>query len=199
MARHPADRGRRARRRESAACDSRSRAVRGGAIDMSQATRIGTRLDGRDGGSGRRLLRRLDAARGAQLPDQRPALPAADDPRPGPDQVGRRRDQRASWACSTPSSPRRSSRRRCEVADGQLDDQFVVDVFQTGSGTSSNMNANEVIANRAAEMLGGARGVARPGPPQRPRQPRPVLQRRDPDGDPPRGPAGDRRGARARR
>ena len=42
-----------------------------------------------------------------------------------------------------------------EVADGLRDDQFVVDVFQTGSGTSTNMNANEVIANRAAELLGG--------------------------------------------
>ena len=45
-----------------------------------------------------------------------------------------------------------------EVLDGKLDSQFVVDVFQTGSGTSTNMNANEVIANRAAELLGGKRG-----------------------------------------
>jgi len=45
-----------------------------------------------------------------------------------------------------------------EVAEGKLDDQFVVDIFQTGSGTSTNMNANEVIANRAAEILGGKRG-----------------------------------------
>jgi fumarate hydratase class II len=45
-----------------------------------------------------------------------------------------------------------------EVADGRLDDQFVLDVFQTGSGTSTNMNANEVIANRAIELLGGERG-----------------------------------------
>lgn len=44
-----------------------------------------------------------------------------------------------------------------EVADGRLDDQFPVDVFQTGSGTSSNMNANEVISNRATELLGGDR------------------------------------------
>jgi fumarate hydratase class II len=41
-----------------------------------------------------------------------------------------------------------------EVADGTLDAQFVIDIFQTGSGTSTNMNANEVIANRAAELLG---------------------------------------------
>jgi len=44
-----------------------------------------------------------------------------------------------------------------EVAAGKFDDQFPIDVFQTGSGTSSNMNANEVIANRAIEMLGGDR------------------------------------------
>jgi fumarate hydratase class II len=45
-----------------------------------------------------------------------------------------------------------------EVADGALDAQFVVDIFQTGSGTSTNMNANEVIANRAAELLGKTPG-----------------------------------------
>jgi fumarate hydratase, class II len=45
-----------------------------------------------------------------------------------------------------------------EVADGQLDDHFVLDIFQTGSGTSTNMNANEVIANRASEILGAQRG-----------------------------------------
>ncbi len=44
-----------------------------------------------------------------------------------------------------------------EVAEGRLDDQFPIDVFQTGSGTSSNMNANEVIANRAIELSGGDR------------------------------------------
>jgi fumarate hydratase class II len=45
-----------------------------------------------------------------------------------------------------------------EVAGGKFDNQFVVDVFQTGSGTSTNMNANEVIANLAIEILGGKRG-----------------------------------------
>ncbi|ESS05923.1 MAG: fumarase, class II [uncultured archaeon A07HB70] len=45
-----------------------------------------------------------------------------------------------------------------EVIAGDHDDQFPVDVYQTGSGTSSNMNANEVIANRAAEVAGGAVG-----------------------------------------
>lgn len=45
-----------------------------------------------------------------------------------------------------------------EVRSGDLDEHFVVDIFQTGSGTSTNMNANEVIANRAIELLGGKRG-----------------------------------------
>jgi fumarate hydratase, class II len=45
-----------------------------------------------------------------------------------------------------------------EVVDGKLDDQFPIDVYQTGSGTSTNTNANEVIANRATELLGGERG-----------------------------------------
>ena len=49
-----------------------------------------------------------------------------------------------------------------EVIEGKLDDQFVVDVFQTGSGTSTNMNTNEVIAGRANEILTGRRGGKEP-------------------------------------
>ncbi len=49
-----------------------------------------------------------------------------------------------------------------EVAEGELDDHFVLDVFQTGSGTSTNMNANEVIANRAIQILGGEVGSREP-------------------------------------
>ncbi|MFM7013629.1 MAG: aspartate ammonia-lyase [Actinomycetota bacterium] len=45
-----------------------------------------------------------------------------------------------------------------EVADGQFDSEFVVDAIQGGAGTSTNMNANEVIANRAIELLGGKKG-----------------------------------------
>ncbi len=45
-----------------------------------------------------------------------------------------------------------------EVMEGTLDEHFVLDIYQTGSGTSTNMNANEVIANRATEILGGALG-----------------------------------------
>lgn len=45
-----------------------------------------------------------------------------------------------------------------QVIDGALDDQFVLDIFQTGSGTSTNMNANEVISNVATEKMGAERG-----------------------------------------
>src|SRR3990172_3917934 len=45
-----------------------------------------------------------------------------------------------------------------EVADGKWDEQFPLDIFQTGSGTSTNMNANEVIANRAGQIFGGKLG-----------------------------------------
>ncbi|OLC28394.1 MAG: aspartate ammonia-lyase [Acidobacteria bacterium 13_1_40CM_56_16] len=49
-----------------------------------------------------------------------------------------------------------------ETADGKLDRHFVLDIFQTGSGTSTNMNANEVIRNRAMQMLGGNVGDKKP-------------------------------------
>ena len=49
-----------------------------------------------------------------------------------------------------------------EVIDGKLDDHFPLSVWQTGSGTQSNMNANEVISNRAIEMLGGVMGSKTP-------------------------------------
>jgi fumarate hydratase class II len=49
-----------------------------------------------------------------------------------------------------------------EVIDGKLDEHFPLVVWQTGSGTQTNMNVNEVIANRANELLGGARGAKEP-------------------------------------
>jgi fumarate hydratase class II len=49
-----------------------------------------------------------------------------------------------------------------EVMNGKFDAHFVVDIFQTGSGTSTNMNANEIIANRANELLGGKTGDRKP-------------------------------------
>src|SRR4030067_3506826 len=49
-----------------------------------------------------------------------------------------------------------------EVIRGIWDEQFLVDIFQTGSGTSTNMNAKEIIANRANEILGERKGTYRP-------------------------------------
>jgi len=49
-----------------------------------------------------------------------------------------------------------------EVINGNFNDQFLIDIFQTGSGTSSNMNCNEIIANRASEVLGGNIGEKEP-------------------------------------
>jgi fumarate hydratase class II len=63
-----------------------------------------------------------------------------------------------------------------EVLDGQHDDQFPLVVWQTGSGTQSNMNVNEVIAGRANELAGNP-AAARAGAPQRSRQPLAELQR----------------------
>ncbi|MBE7637785.1 class II fumarate hydratase [Sneathiella sp. P13V-1] len=53
-----------------------------------------------------------------------------------------------------------------EIAEGKLDDHFPLVVWQTGSGTHTNMNANEVIANRAIELLGGKLGSKKPVHPQ---------------------------------
>jgi fumarate hydratase, class II len=71
------------------------------------------------------------------------------------------------WACAQVNSDLGlldESRRKLiqqsaqEVIDGKLDAQFVIDIFQTGSGTSTNMNTNEVIASRANEIATGRRG-----------------------------------------
>ena len=68
-----------------------------------------------------------------------------------------------------------------EVAQGRYDDQFPLDVFQTGSGTSSNMNANEVIAALAGAFVGPA------GASERSREHESEQQRRGADGDSRRG------------
>jgi len=60
--------------------------------------------------------------------------------------------QRASWIVTAAQ----------EVIDGRLDEHFVIDIFQTGSGTSTNMNANEVIANRAIQLASGKVGSREP-------------------------------------
>ena len=87
------------------------------------------------------------------------AVPAPVHPRPRPHQARRRRDERASSASSMRTWPRRSPPRPREVADGAHDDQFPIDIYQTGSGTSTNTNMNEVVAHLAARPAGRRRKV----------------------------------------
>jgi aspartate ammonia-lyase len=62
-----------------------------------------------------------------------------------------------------PPRPAAAVRRACdEILRGRFDDQFVVDVYQAGAGTSFHMNVNEVVANRANELLGSRKGTYRP-------------------------------------
>ena len=132
------------------------------------------------------------------FPDQRPARARRSRHRDHPRQESRGRSQRRA------RTPRRATSRDAivaaadEILAGELRDQFVVDVYQAGAGTSHNMNANEVLANRAG---GTARRAARhlhARPPERSRQHGPVDERRVPDGDAA-GAAARRRAARRRR
>ena len=84
-----------------------------------------------------------------------------------------------------------------EVIDGTLDDHFPLYVWQTGSGTQSNMNANEVISNRAIEMAGGCARLQAARPSERSREPVAVVQRHVPHGHAHRGGADDRAPAAA--
>ncbi len=95
-----------------------------------------------------------------------------------------------------------------EVVDGTLAAEFPLRVWQTGSGTQSNMNVNEVIAGRANELATGSQGRQGADPPQRPREHEPVVERHVPDRAPRRGchrdrgtphPVRDRPARRARR
>ena len=134
-------------------------------------------------GPRRRLLRRADGARASRISHQR--ADGARQPRRGdrPRQARGRRGQ-----------PRARSARSGAVADaiiaaadeilaGGLRDQFVVDVYQAGAGTSHNMNTNEVLANRAAEIARRRARHLRRRASQRSRQHGPVDQRRVSDGD----------------
>ena len=69
-----------------------------------------------------------------------------------------------------------------EVIDGKLNEHFPLVVWQTGSGTQSNMNANEVISNRAIEMLGGTMGSKDPVHPNDHVNMSPVVERHLPHG-----------------
>ncbi len=112
-------------------------------------------LDGGGPGAARCQVARPDPAGSRELPDLRPADRAGADRRAGPDQgrIGARFERSA--ACSIRPRPRPSPQAAAEVVRGDWDAEFPIDVFQTGSGTSSNMNANEVLARLASERLGG--------------------------------------------
>ena len=105
---------------------------------------------------------------GAQTAAQPPPLPLSrrDDAargraRAGAREEGRGRGRTSRSACSTRRRARRSSPRPTRRSPGKLDEHFPLVVWQTGSGTQTNMNVNEVLANRASEILGGERGEKR--------------------------------------
>ncbi len=156
---------------------------------MTRAYRTEHDSHGRGPGASRGAVAGADPAGGGELPDQRHADRAGADPRHRRGQGGRGAGQRRARRARRRARAGRSSGAAREVAAGDHDDAFPIDVFQTGSGTSSNMNANEVIAS----LAGSGR---RRGAPQRPRQRLPVVQRHLPDRDPRRRvPRGDRRPA----
>jgi fumarate hydratase class II len=80
---------------------------------------------------------------------------------PGAGQARRRRWSTTRWACWTPKKTQAIVGAADEVIAGQHEDEFPLVVWQTGSGTQTNMNVNEVLANRASELLGGVRGEGR--------------------------------------
>ncbi len=112
----------------------------------------------RSPGARRCVLRRADAAGGRELPHQRPcrSAPSLSSPR----SRSRRPPPRPTRALGRLPAEIAAAivRAADDVLAGKLRDQFVVDIYQAGAGTSHNMNTNEVLANRAAEILGGARG-----------------------------------------
>ena len=118
---------------------------------------------GGDGRAGGCALRRTDCARGGQL--RRLSgwrLPASFLRGAREDQGGVCAGPHRIGTAARRASPARSSRRRPAVAAGELDEHFPLDVFQTGSGTSTNMNVNEVLAHLANLSLGGDPAGHRP-------------------------------------
>ena len=103
-----------------------------------------------DDGRSARALGSGDEQGGGELPGLGRARAAAGRALAGPDQGRRRAGERRARAARRRLAERIAGAGD-EVAAGEHDDQFPIDVFQTGSGTSSNMNANEVIANLAGE------------------------------------------------
>ena len=108
------------------------------------------------------LLRRRRRLRAVgELPDQRTARASRPRHRDGSDQESCGRSERIARTPRSSDRRKPSSEPPTRCSAGALRDQFVVDVYQAGAGTSHNMNANEVLANRAAELLGEPRGATR--------------------------------------
>ena len=114
-------------------------------------------------GPGRPAVGRADGAVARELPDRGGPLPlgAARGPRPRRAQEVLRPRQRRTGQLP-PEKVDLIVRAAQEVIDGRWDAEFPLVVFQTGSGTQSNMNANEVIANRAIQLAGGELGSKSP-------------------------------------
>ena len=108
----------------------------------------------------RRVLRRPDRARRRELSDQRPPRARRSRHRHRPRSRRPRPQANAALGRLDRDVARRDrARRPTRSSPASFRDQFVVDVYQAGAGTSHNMNANEVLANRAAEILGEPRGT----------------------------------------
>ena len=164
----------------------------------SGETRRETNSMGADRGPGRPLLGGPDPALAAPLRDRaRPDAGRGSSGHSGCSSWPPRTSTRRS-ACSPPEQRDRIVAAAREVADGRLADEFPLRVWQTGSGTQSNMNVNEVIAGRANEARHGSARRQGADPPERPRQPQPVEQRHVPDGAAHGRRDGARRGSRAR-
>ena len=136
-----------------------------------------------DRSPGRSALGRANAALAPLFPHFQREDAAGADPGVADRQARGREGERRARRAGRRRRRKRSSLRPTRRSPAATKAEFPLAVWQTGSGTQTNMNVNEVLANRASEILGGIarRRPARPS--ERRRQPRPVVERRVPDGD----------------
>ena len=161
---------------------------------MTAKTRIETDTMGEMKVPAERLWGSANPAVARELQDRR--RPHADraDPCPGPGEAGGGPGESRPGKFKDPAIAKAIIAAADEVIAGRHDAEFPLVVWQTGSGTQTNMNVNEVIANRASELLGRRAGHGPEGSPQRSCQHGPVVERCLPHGDACRG----RDGARGR-
>ena len=120
----------------------------------------------------------------AELSDQRAHAAVALRHGAGLDQEGRGADAQGDRSPRREAGRRDRRGRRRGARAASTTTQFVVDPYQAGAGTSHNMNVNEVLANRANELLGGKRGDVHAGASERPREHGAEHERHDPDQHP---------------